>query len=129
MSGMHGFAELDRNLQRLQQSALSIAGAAVAAGLGTLQRAGQDASPGTIKLEFGKRRKRVGTKVVGKVGLEVGRVRSKRPHGHFLTLGTKYIVARHFVRTAFESAVSRLQAVMQRAAARRMKSILEKGTG
>ncbi|MBS0207231.1 MAG: hypothetical protein JSS49_30510, partial [Planctomycetes bacterium] len=107
MSGLKGMEELLRNLEKLQRGAPSIASAAVGAGLAVLGNAATAASPGQIGLEIGRSRKRVGLKVRGKVGLEVGNATAARPHGHFLALGTKYIVARHFLRTAFESVVGR----------------------
>lgn len=125
----NGFQHNAQQQRRLGKSARTIAAAAVRAGLRVMASAARSACPGEIRQEIGSRLVKGGDTIVrGKVGLEVGAgQRAPQPHGHFLALGTKYIVARQFLRNAFASAMPAAMVAARRGAARKL-SQLQKGS-
>lgn len=121
-----GMNQMLANMRRIAKGANGVAGAAVNAGLNVMAASAKSASPGSISQEIGKRRGRSEQNIVrGVVGLGVGAAaRIKNPHGHFLTAGTKYIVARHFIRRAFEASAASAFQAMKRAASRRLSKLV-----
>ncbi len=113
-------------LSRIESQQLSIAKAAVSAGLNVMARAVRDASPGTIKQETGRYMRVSGGKVTGRAGL----MRFPRkgdgqdgPHGVYVDQGTKYITPRRFAAAALRASESRAKAAAVAAVKRRIEKL------
>ncbi len=122
---MKGLTELTANMRRIAAGGKSVAAAGIGAGMGVMKSAAIAESPGAIGNEVGSRREKGDdTTVRGIVGLGVGgAAKVNDPHGHFQTAGTKYILARHFIRRAFESSVGRMFSAMHNASQRRLQKL------
>jgi len=130
MGKIAGFKEAANQQRRLGKAARPIAATAVRSALSVLARAGRAAFPGTIRMEIGSRLVKGGDTIVrGKVGLGVGAgQQAPRPHGHFQALGTKYIVARQFLRNAFAQAMPSAMVAARRGAARKQSQLMKGST-
>lgn len=121
---MRGVKAISQKLRQLSESGAGIASAGAAAALRVMADAASSASPGSIGEEVGWRVSEQGSSVVGKVGLGVGAgAKAKRPHGRFLTKGTRYITARHFIRMALERSIAPAAEAMRTAAQRKVSSL------
>lgn len=93
-----------------------------------LKQAAVAAAIGGIKREVGGYVRKSGQEIVTRVGLLAIPVRGQRgPHGVFLELGTKYIVARHMISIAMDVALSRAMDAASSAAEKKINSLLRKG--
>lgn len=121
-------AVLKGQLMALAKQAPKIARAAVSAGLSTLSKSAEAASPGSIKNEVGWFVRQDGSRAWGRAGLMQypdKEDKGKKPHGAFLTRGTKYITARHFIERALQRSIVPAGRAMRRAAASRINRVLK----
>lgn len=121
-----GGDELLKQLNVLANSSQAVSRAAIGAGCSVLANACRAASPGSVKDECGWFLRTEGDRVWGRAGL----MRFPRPgdgpdgpHGAFLTLGTKYILARRFIETALKSSRQQAIAAAKRAAERKVAKL------
>lgn len=124
---MNGQSELSRKLKRLARGGPAIARSAVSAGLATMARAARKASPGAVKKEIGFYIRRKGDAVTGRAGLMQypHRNKGKGPHGLFLDIGTKYIVARHMITNALRESRPLAMKAAEKAARNKLNKILK----
>lgn len=115
-----------RTLNRLADNSQAVARASTAAGLSVLANACRQQSPGSVKEECGWFIRNDGERVWGRAGLmrfpKQGDGQNG-PHGLFLTIGTRYIVARHFIENALRGAAPRARAAAKRAAERKIAKL------
>lgn len=125
MSELQGMSNLLRELEGLEEHAPAIARAAVGAGLSTLAKAARTAAIGTIKDEVGWFIRQETSRIWGRAGLMQFADPGEKdaPHGLFLDVGTRYIIARHNISKAMADAIPRAIKASQRAAERKIKSI------
>lgn len=125
MGGIQGFEQLSAKLRGIAGAGNEIAAAGTVAALVVMGNAAVATSPGTIGNEVGVSLSKPNDGVVsGKVGLGVGKgSRVRNRHGRFLTAGTKYITARHFIRRALEGSVGPAAAAMRRAVKSKLESL------
>lgn len=119
---------LMEKLDAMGQAGDSVSRVAVGAGCGVLAKACKAASPGSVKQECGWYIRRNSNGYFGKAGLMQFPQRGQEgrgPHGLFLTIGTRHIVARHFIENALKSARGRAIAAARRAAHRKISRLAE----
>ena len=121
-----GGDELLKRLGVLSDSSVAVSRAAIGAGCSVLANACRAASPGTIKKECGWYLRTEGNRVRGRAGLmQFPRPGDGQdgPHGAYVTLGTKYIIARRFIENALKSARPQAIAAAKRAAERKISKL------
>lgn len=117
--------DVQDDLEGISGSGVSIAKSASWAFVGVLKRAAIQVALGNIKKEIGGYVKTRGEQLISRVGLLAMPVRGRRgPHGVFLELGTKYIVARHTISIAMEAALTIALDAAERAAEKKINQIL-----
>lgn len=125
-----GGDELEAMLSKLsdREFAASVARSAVRSGMKVLRKAAIRASPGLVKLEYSQKLLSRTAQATGLVGLGANGYRAslKRPHGIYLELGTPYIAARGFARSAFSQASPKARARMIAVAKFRIEKAIEK---
>jgi hypothetical protein len=125
---LRDISAIQEDLNDVAGSGSDIARSASWAFVGVLKRAAVNVALGNIKKEIGGYVKTQGEQLISRVGLLAMPVRGRRgPHGVFLELGTKYIVARHTISMAMEAALAIALNAAERAAQKKINSILRKG--
>ena len=116
------------DLDGLANSGVEIAKSSSWAFVRVLKQAAVAAAIGGIKREVGGYVRQQGQNFISRVGLLAVPVRGQRgPHGVFVELGTKYIVARHTISIAMDVALARAMDAAASAAEKKINSILRKG--
>lgn len=112
-----GSDKIHSTLQKLIDEQTRIALFPVLAGTSVFVRACRSVSPGTTANEVGRSVKASGPVATGRAGLmkipKRGQ-KGKRPHGMYLTLGTKFITPRHFIENALASSRAAAASAMVR---------------